>query len=200
MNKQELRYIYLSKRKKLSKEECREKSLLIANTFFNSIDIRTFSVVHLFLPIANHNEPDTFLLIDAIRQRSPETKILIPVTEPGTKLLKNVLLTKETILKVNKWGIPEPEHPEYTSLQPDLVVLPLLAFDKRGYRIGYGKGFYDRYLASLKVNPYKAGISFFQPVEIIEGIDPYDIPMDICFCPKEVYRFDNKRSDDVMVY
>ena len=64
-------------------------------------------------------------------------------------LLKFVEWNKHDILEVNKFGIPEPLDNNKKSHLPDVVLVPLLAFDCRRNRLGYGKGFYDRYLHKL---------------------------------------------------
>ena len=70
-------------------------------------------------------------------------------------------------------------------------MLPLLAFDKKGYRVGYGKGFYDRFLLNLKEDALKVGLSLFEVEDdLISDINSYDIPMDICVTPEILYTFD----------
>jgi 5-formyltetrahydrofolate cyclo-ligase len=88
------------------------------------------------------------------------------------------------------WGIPEPVGG--TVVQPtdfDIVLIPLLAFDKYGHRVGYGKGFYDRYLLNCRPDCLKIGISLFDPVDLIEDAESHDIPLDIAICPAKMYDF-----------
>ena len=67
----------------------------------------------------------------------------------NNNLLKFVEWNKYDVLVVNKFGIPEPLDSNDKSHLPDIVLVPLLAYDYRGNRLGYGKGFYDRYLFKL---------------------------------------------------
>jgi len=71
----------------------------------------------------------------------------------------------------------------------DAVLIPLLAFDNQGFRVGYGGGFYDRFLPACRPEALKVGLSFFDPVDVIEDKDQYDIPMDYCVTPTEIIRW-----------
>jgi 5-formyltetrahydrofolate cyclo-ligase len=93
-------------------------------------------------------------------------------------------------LKKNSWGILEPRQgvpapPE----KVDLVIVPLLAFDKLGHRVGYGKGFYDRFLKDCRSDCKKIGLSFFSPEEKIDDANPFDVPLHLALTPKEVFQF-----------
>ncbi|HEX8461529.1 MAG TPA: 5-formyltetrahydrofolate cyclo-ligase, partial [Segetibacter sp.] len=71
----------------------------------------------------------------------------------------------------------------------DLVFVPLLAYDKRGYRVGYGKGFYDRYLSLCKPEVLKVGFSYFGPEESIDDTHQFDVPLNYCITPDNIYEF-----------
>ena len=71
----------------------------------------------------------------------------------------------------------------------DMVFVPLLSFDKNGYRVGYGKGYYDKFLANCREDLVKVGFSFFEPVVKIEDVDGYDIPLNYCLTPENFYSF-----------
>ena len=70
-----------------------------------------------------------------------------------------------------------------------MIFIPLVAYDLIGNRVGYGKGYYDRFLKSLNSNTLKIGLSLFEPVEEIIDINNYDISMDICVTPNSIYDF-----------
>mgnify|MGYP001550895887 CR=1 FL=1 len=93
---------------------------------------------------------------------------------------------REGLLK-NAYHILEPATAELHTGEVDMVLVPLLAFDVRGYRAGYGKGFYDRFLQGL--DTLKIGLSFFGPLEQIDDIDVYDVRLDACITPEKIYRF-----------
>jgi 5-formyltetrahydrofolate cyclo-ligase len=73
----------------------------------------------------------------------------------------------------------------------DLVFIPLLACDLQGNRVGYGKGFYDRFLSKCRYDVKKIGLSFFDPVDKIEDVNVFDIPLDECITPKKTWVFAN---------
>ena len=103
-------------------------------------------------------------------------------------LLKFTEWSEKDVLLVNKFGIPEPIETQ-KSFFPDVVLVPLLAFDNNKNRLGYGKGYYDRFLAQCPENTLKVGLSFFDPVSIIEDINRHDIALDHAVTPRGVYTF-----------
>ena len=99
--------------------------------------------------------------------------------------------TSSTNLETNKWGINEPVDSEIVDpASIDLVIVPLLCFDKRGHRVGYGKGYYDQFLKKCRPDCIKAGVSLFPPVDQIDDVHDGDIPLDVCFSADETYRFE----------
>lgn len=102
------------------------------------------------------------------------------------------VLTPATELVENRWGVPEAVSSDQSSMttdQVDLVIVPLLAYDARGYRVGYGKGYYDRFLADCRPDVRKIGVSFFEPVPQIEDVDEFDVRLDACVTPEKVISF-----------
>lgn len=100
------------------------------------------------------------------------------------------MLTDKTDFDKNDWDIPEPKDgAEIAVRKIDVVFLPLLAFDVRGHRVGYGKGFYDRFLGECREDVVKVGLSLFQAELLIEDVDEHDIPMDYCVTPNKTYFF-----------
>ena len=85
-------------------------------------------------------------------------------------------------------GIPEPIHKAIYQSNPDLILVPLLGFDKKGNRVGYGKGFYDRFLAKCRSDVLKVGVSFFEPTDRISDVSPFDIRLDYCITPARVWK------------
>ena len=71
----------------------------------------------------------------------------------------------------------------------DLVLVPLLAFDQEGYRVGYGKGYYDKFLSQCREDVIKIGLSFFEPVDAISDINQFDMSLNYCVTPQQVYDF-----------
>jgi 5-formyltetrahydrofolate cyclo-ligase len=101
-----------------------------------------------------------------------------------------MVLEKSTSLKLNKYQIYEPINSQ--KIDPyvlEVCFTPLLAFDLLGHRVGYGKGFYDRFFTTCKKDLIKIGLSFFDPIEKIENTHKEDVPLDICVSPSKNYVF-----------
>lgn len=188
MLKKDLRKEFLTKRKALSEQEIERFSQKIHDWFVRSIPVHAYSTIHTFLPIKRNNEIDTWLIINTL-QKDFATDIIIPKShEDGT--MTNYLLMKETVLEENKWKIPEPtSNIQHPSSSIDLVLIPLLCFDKKGYRVGYGKGYYDRFLAECRPDVIKIGLSVFEPVDEITDIDEFDIKLNYCITPNKIWSF-----------
>ena len=103
--------------------------------------------------------------------------------------MKSYLFNEETLIKKNKYGIPEPINGKEFKKNIDVIFVPLLAYDKYGNRVGYGKGFYDRFLTTEQArNVIKVGLSFFDPEDKIRT-SKYDEKLDFCVTPKKVFSF-----------
>jgi 5-formyltetrahydrofolate cyclo-ligase len=191
MEKQILRKYYLNKRKTLSPTKIETKSQQICDIFFKEIDLKSVQYLHIFLPIKKQNEIDTFLIIRRLEEEYPAIKIVVSRSIFDTFEMQHFVL-EEAQLTENKWGILEPsgEGEEVEPEHIDLVIIPLLIFDKQGNRVGYGKGFYDRFLQKCRPDILKVGICLEQPVEEIEDLNEFDVKMDICVTPDVVWRFD----------
>ncbi len=187
MTKTELRNYYKNLRNELTAERIDELSLMIANKALE-IEIWDKEYYHIFLPISIQKEVNTEYLLHVLQGK--DKHVLLPKTNFETHVLSHFLLTDTTSIKNNKWGIPEPESGiEIQTDKIDVVFIPLLAFDTFGNRVGYGKGFYDTFLASCKADVIKIGLSFFEANEKITDLSPSDIPLDYCITASQVYEF-----------
>ena len=189
MNKALLRTAFLDKRRKLSADEYARLNLQLYHHFFAGIDLSFVKVLHTYLPIARNHEPDTWQMLDRIRREFPNVRLSIPrMTNDGN--LENFYFEGLHQVETNKLGIPEPKQGVPTpSERIDMVIVPLIAFDKRGHRIGYGKGYYDRFLATCRYGTIKVGLSLFGPVEQIDDTDDHDIQLNMAVTPEGVIRF-----------
>lgn len=187
MNKKELRLKYKALRAQLSQEDVENKSLAIANQAVKSA-LWEKLYYHIFLPITEHKEVDTEFLLQVLHGKDKE--ILVSKSNFETRKMIHFLMTDSTKFKKNEYNIPEPvDGIEVPSVKIDVVFVPLLAFDKKGNRVGYGKGFYDNFLAECKPEVLKIGLSFFEAEEEISDVFESDVKLDFCITPEKVYAF-----------
>jgi len=182
--KQKLRKIYKEKRNSLFDTE--NLSLDIANKTLD-LDIWNFQNYHVFFPIEKQKEVDSRLIIQIIQGK--DKNVVLPKLNFESNSIDSVLLTDSTLLKTNHLGISEPLNGiQINNNQIDLVFVPLLVFDNSGHRVGYGGGYYDKFLSECP-NAIKVGLSYFDPINKIEDINSKDIKLDYCITPKKVYEF-----------
>lgn len=187
MTKTELRKKYKLLRQNLTNSELDDLSLEIANQVLK-LDIWTFSFYHIFLSIETQKEINTDYILNILSGK--DKNIVVSKSDFETGLMHNFLLNDTTKLKINKYNIPEPVNGiPITNNTIEVVFIPLLAFDKKGNRIGYGKGFYDKFLASCKPETLKIGLSFFEPEEVVFNVLETDIPLNYCITPTKIHQF-----------
>lgn len=189
MTKQELRQQYRAKRLALdARDRLRLDDLLLLQ--FQQLDYSHIETVLTYWPMAVHAEPNTHLFTAYLRHMVPGLQIAYPVADMATMTMEAVLIQEDTVYHTNEWGITEPRTGvRIPATQPDLVLVPLLVCDNAGYRVGYGKGFYDRYLAQCRQDAVKMGFSYFEPVERITDSHQFDVPLSFCITPQQIYEF-----------
>ena len=104
--------------------------------------------------------------------------------------MQSVQTDDDTRFRKNGYGLYEPE--DGVVVNPagvDMIFVPLLSFDKMGFRVGYGKGFYDRYLSQCRNECLKIGFSYFEPLDAIDDTNEFDVPLSLCVTPTTVYVF-----------
>lgn len=188
MTKAELRKIYLSRRQALSEDEYQNLSQQICEKFFETVNLSSILTLHIFLPITTKREPDTWFIINRLKKEFPLSSIVVPRVKGDE--MEHVLFENQNQLTKNKWQIWEPETGQLIDAKEiELVLVPLLAFDEQGHRVGYGRGYYDRFLKDCRKDCLKIGISFFEAEkEIAEKLDA-DVMLDLCITPDAVYKF-----------
>lgn len=187
MLKKDLRKLYQTKRRELKLTQIDELSLAIANNLLK-LPIWEKTYYHLFLSIEEQREIQTEYILHILHAKDKE--VIVPKSNFDNNTLTNFLLTDNTKILKNKYNIPEPVAGiEVPNNKLEVVFIPLLAFDKKGNRVGYGKGFYDKMLEQCKPNCIKIGLSFFNAETVITDIFEGDIPLDYCVTPDKVYEF-----------
>ena len=187
MFKNEIRLKYKELRRSLSENQIEELSLAIANGVL-LLPIWEKTYFHIFLPIEEQKEINTEYILHLLSGKDKE--ICISKSDFKTRKMTSILLTDTTIIKKNDYNIPEPvDGIEVPSNKIEVVFIPLLAYDKTGNRVGYGKGFYDKFLAECHTNTIKIGLSFFEPEELISDVTTLDIQLNYCVTPNTVIKF-----------
>lgn len=189
MKKNQLRIKYKKLREELSSEEIEERSLQIANNLL-MVPVWDYTYYHLFLSISEKKEVNTEAILHILQGK--DKNVVVSRTHFENHRLENYLLTDSTVFRKNKWGVPEPEDGiEVQANKIDVVFVPLLAFDEQGHRIGYGKGFYDKFLSACSGDTVKVGISFFGAEPEISELYNSDVALDYCVTPSKIYKFKN---------
>ena len=177
----------LAKRKNLTASECLKwDNLLLIQ--FQKLDFSNVHTVANFYPLENMNEPNSLLFAKNLKTMVPGIQIVYPVVEANKTTMQ---FYKETeTLRFNEWGIAEPMSTEMvTPSFIDAVIVPLIGFDIRGQRIGYGKGFYDKYFENYPKHRPRIGVCYFEPLANIEDTHEFDVPLTHCITPWNSYEF-----------
>ncbi len=128
----------------------------------------------VFCYVSAHGEVGTRKLVEELLG---EKEVVVPycVDKKGNMIC--VKINSSGDLKEGSFGIPEPENPiEFPKEKIDFAIVPGIAFDKEGYRLGYGKGYYDKFLADIKA--YKLGVCQKEFFKDLLPHDEYDVKMD----------------------
>ncbi len=189
MTKAELRNIYKQKRLAIStKEKLRLDDLLLIK--FQQLYFPQVGTLLTYWPGNNHGEPNTHLFSGFLRHTIPGLEIAYPVIDKATNTFIAKLIDEETVYITNSFGIAEPKEGIILDAESiDLVFVPLLICDAKGYRVGYGKGFYDRFLAQCREDVVKIGFNYFEPVDKIDDTHSFDVPLNYCVTTEKIYEF-----------
>jgi 5-formyltetrahydrofolate cyclo-ligase len=182
-----LRSHYKNKRLSLIKHEIDDLSQRVFKQL-DKLNIWKLKHYHIFISILKYNELDTSFIINKLKS---EQKIII-VPKISNNELVHIAINDETEFGLNEHGIKEPNDGNHFVIENlDIIFIPLLAFDIEGHRVGYGKGYYDRFLKLTNNSTLKIGLSFFDPINKILDIDDNDVKLDYCVTPKQVHKFNN---------
>ncbi|QQS40842.1 MAG: 5-formyltetrahydrofolate cyclo-ligase [Acidobacteriota bacterium] len=197
MNKTELRRQFLAKRDTLSRSQILDLSTRIAANLFSSFDLSEIRCIHSFLTIKDRGEVETSIIIDLIWRSYPHITVVVPRINRKEKRMECAVYDPMSRLIPNFWGIFEPLNTRVVSEQAvDAVIVPLICFDETGHRVGYGGGYYDKFLSICRPDCLKIGVSFFDPIGKIEDIEDHDIRLDFCVTPEKVWDFKESTLQD----
>lgn len=194
LTKAGLRRAGLARRQALTSAEVAQRSQQLSDQLFQHFPVARWRWLHIFLPLARKNEPDTWPIIHRIWAAQLPVRLAAPVVQPDGSSLKHYDLTPNTALITSRWGIPEPVASLATEVRPaqfDAVLVPLLACDRQGQRVGYGGGFYDRFLAECRPGTVFIGLNILDdaPVPALADVLPTDVPLHACLTPGGVWNF-----------
>ena len=189
MTKAELRKIYKEKRKLLSNSEVEKfTDCILIN--FQKIQLPFVSCVHTYMASEKLGEPGTSSITRYLQFKNPGLKVLVPKIDIASGTMQHFHFDDDVEFESNVFGISEPASGKiFSPAEIELALIPLLAYDLRGFRVGYGKGYYDRFLAECRKDIIKIGLSFFEPEELIDDINQFDIPLNYCITPDKLFEF-----------
>lgn len=190
MLKQDIRKLYKKRRLELSVADKMKMDDLLLIQFQNLSFDSNLQVLMSYWPLEQQAEMNTLLYTRYLEHAIPGLKVAFPVVDFVTKEMQAILVHDETDFVENAYGIVEPEEGEKIAAEEiDLVFVPLLAFDKEGFRVGFGKGFYDRFLIKCRKDVISVGFSYFDAIDEIEDRHQFDVPLNYCITPHKIYEF-----------
>ena len=189
MHKEEARKVFKEKRSALSlQQRMKLDDLLLIQ--LQTVQLPFISFLLSYWPLEEAHEPNTHLFTDYLEFQNPQIVVCYPKTDFSSLTMQAIHTDDDTRFRKNQYNIYEPENGEEIShAGMDIVFVPLLAIDKKGYRVGYGKGFYDRFFAKCRSECLKIGFSYFEPIDAINDTHEFDVPLDLCVTPDTVYAF-----------
>ncbi len=186
-----LRVKMIAWRRSLSEQSRKAMSLAISRYVVALPEVVNARHIHVYLSIPGSAEVGTSAIIDGLAAMGKQ--LSVPVIRNGELL--TAVFAKGSLLRPAQFGSPEPEEVKAADESNlDVVLMPLLAFDESGHRIGYGKGFYDRFLRRLllkKITPCRIGLSFFQQKVEAVPADSRDELLDGVVHEHGIIRFNN---------
>jgi len=159
---------------------------------FQKLPIEIPALIMTYAPIEKWNEFNPQQVTDYCYFKNPNQQLLYPflVDLEGNAEMIAVIADENTAFEENQFGIDEPVNGlDVSQSAIDMVIVPLLGFDTKGFRVGYGKGYYDRFLKQCRKDCIKVGFSYFEPVDRIEDANPLDVPLDFCITHEKIYSF-----------
>ena len=185
-NKNKLRLDSLSLRNSYDNNTIDKLSIPIAENLVQKFDFKKKNV-HLFFPIENRKEVNTWHLYNLIKDSA---QIHTSTLNEESEQWDCITFGKTNNFTTTKFGVPIPVNYQLSKWEEmDYIIVPLLCFDSLGNRIGYGKGIYDEILKKTKSNCIKIGLSILKCSEIKIDIEPHDVALDYCQTPFQLHQF-----------
>jgi 5-formyltetrahydrofolate cyclo-ligase len=189
MNKQQLRKVYKQMRLDIDPKDklTFDDMMLLQLQQFNFNSIKTLLT---YWPMASVNEPNTHLFSSYLRHIIPNLRIAYPVANFETNTFNAIEINEDTVYTTNQYLITQPTKGNLIyPKEIDLIFVPMFTCDSEGFRVGFGKGFYDKFIANCSDSVVLIGFNYFNPVVKIDDINHLDFPLSYCITPNEVYEF-----------
>lgn len=185
--RKQLRLQMRETRERLSSLEVENRSRLLFSKLEANNLLQQAQTIMGFVAIKNEVNLTEWL----IKKLNQAKTIILPRVEADGQI-SGVKFTDWGNTIKSKLGIIEPLGEPFPEQEIDAVLVPGLVFDLKGYRLGYGKGYYDRFLPKLRKDSFKCGVCF--DFQIVESIFPHekDIPVD-CLITEQQTLLINKR-------
>ena len=186
--KNSLRESMLEKRNSLTKGEISKKSIKIKENLFSLDEFKKSKVVMFY--VSFNNEIYTH---DMIKESLKSKTIVVPKVA-NNEIEPSIIIDFDQLIPSGKFGILEPiEAMKINPKNIQIVIVPAIAFDKNGHRIGYGLGYYDKFLAKVP-KALKIGLAFDFQVEEKLPTEGHDAPVDMIITDKEIIRIKSQPS------
>lgn len=191
MDKKSIRKEILQKRAELSTENIIIYSNIIADKLFEMDYYKEAKTIMSFISFGD--EVDTHEIIKKTINHGKS--IVVPITIPETRELKVSQVLDFSELEIGYYNILTPKKEFIRFVEPstiDLILVPGVVFAKNGYRVGYGGGYYDRFLSKIDKNIPKIAIAF--DLQIVDKVprEYYDIPVDFIYTESEIVKCSEK--------
>lgn len=189
MLKKELRKMFTQKRKSVSRyHKAKWDDLILIQ--FQKLLLPPLHAVFTYAAMEAYSEIGTDAILDYLQFKNPGLQAAYPVCDFSSRTMNAVIAADNTGFMLNKFGTLEPDSSKILNPKDvELVIMPLLCFDEQGYRVGYGKGFYDNYLANVSSGCIKVGLSYFNAIDKIDDRNEFDVPLSYCITPERIYEF-----------
>jgi len=189
MQKRVVRKLFKQKREEITPtQKLKWDDLILIQ--FQTLELPFLSNVLSFYSIEENNEVDSFNIIDYLHFKNPAMQVAYPRMNVETTTMQAIVAAADEAFEANEFGITEPLGTEVLAPEEiELVLVPMLGFDKKGHRVGYGKGYYDRFLSECSAECLKVGVCYFEAVDAIDDANEFDVPLDFCITPEKVYVF-----------
>ena len=189
MTKKELRKKYLDQRLNLQEEQRIELNEKMVDQFLK-IQLPKLNFVMSYIAIAEKHEVVPTAIEIWLKQQHPESHLCYPKTDLNVYSMEAITHVQGMTIATNQLGVSEPVSGDTIDPQQiDVILVPLIAFDERGHRVGYGKGFYDRFISRSHPGIITIGLSFFDAQLLIDDISAYDVPLKYVVTPDKLYTF-----------